>query len=157
MLKIGKPAPNFVLPDADMDDFDLASLRGKQKVILLFYPKDNSPNCTLEITDFSDHDAIFAQLGYAIIGINKDSCAKHAAFCDKHGIAIPLLSDETGKTCVDYGVWQEKEIDGQKHFGITRSTFLLDEKGIIRHIDYGVVARGHVLEVLHLIKTQFKN
>lgn len=152
MLKEGQAAPMFVLPDADMEVVELAEFSGKQNVILFFYPRDNTPGCTLEATDFSDHEDEFARLDAVIIGISRDDCISHAEFRDKHGISVRLLSDSEGAVCKQYGVWQAKEVDGVKKFGIVRSTFIIDKKGVLRAAMYGVNAKGHALEVLRAVK-----
>jgi peroxiredoxin Q/BCP len=152
MLKAGDTAPVFVLPDADMDTVDLAAYRGKNHVILFFYPRDGTPNCTLEATDFSDHEDAFARQGCVVFGINRDDCISHAAFRDEHGISVRLLSDSNGRVCKQYGVWQAKEVDGVKKYGIIRSTFIIDKQGILRFALYGSHAKGHALEVLRAAK-----
>ena len=152
MLKVGQVAPTFVLPDADMESVDLAGFKGKNNVILFFYPRDDTPGCTLEATDFSDHEDEFAKHGFTVIGINRDECIKHAEFRDKHGISVRLLSDSDGSACKQYGVWQAKEVDGVKKFGIVRSTFVIDKQGVLQQVFYGVNAKGHVLDVLRVVK-----
>ena len=152
MLKVGQPAPTFVLPDADMESIELAQFKGKSSVILFFYPRDDTPSCTLQATDFSDHEDEFLRQGYTVIGINRDECIKHAEFRDKHGISVRLLSDSEGAACKQYGVWQAKEVDGVKKFGIVRSTFVIDKQGVLRFALYGVTAKGHALEVLRVVK-----
>ena len=152
MLKVGQPAPIFVLPDADMEAVDIAQFRGRTNVILFFYPRDDTPSCTLEATDFSDHEDEFARHGCTVIGINRDDCMKHAEFRDKHGISVRLLSDSDATVCKQYGVWQAKEVDGIKKHGILRSTFVIDKQGVLRLVFYGVIAKGHALEVLRAVK-----
>lgn len=152
MLKVGQAAPMFVLPDADMEPIDIAQYRGKNNVILFFYPRDDTPSCTLEATDFSDHEGEFQRYQCVVIGISRDDCIKHAEFRDKHGISVPLLSDAEGAACKQYGVWQPKEVDGVKKHGIVRSTFVIDKQGVLRHVFYGVNAKGHALEVLRSVK-----
>jgi peroxiredoxin Q/BCP len=152
MLQAGQPAPAFALPDADMESFDLSELRGKKHAVLYFYPKDDTPGCTIEAIDFSDHDDEFARLGCVILGVSRDDCISHAEFRDKHGLSVRLLADTEGEVCKRYGVWQMKEKDGVKRHGIVRSTFIIDRKGVLRHALYGVNPRGHALEVLALIK-----
>lgn len=151
MLRAGEPAPVFSLPDADMETFELASLRGKH-VVLYFYPKDDTPGCTIEAIDFSDHEDEFARYKAVVVGVSKDDCISHAEFRDKHGLSLRLLSDTEGEVCHMYGVWQQKESDGIKRMGIQRSTFIIDDQGIVRHALYGVSPRGHAHEVLALIK-----
>lgn len=152
MLKAGQAAPEFTLPDADMKPVSLAAFKGKRHLIIFFYPRDDTPACTLEATDFSDHEEEFARQDCTLLGISRDDCLSHAAFCDKHGISVRLLSDDDGKVCRQYGVWQTKEVDGVKKHGIVRSTFVIDKQGLVRHAFYGVNAKGHALEMLRLAK-----
>ncbi len=152
LLKVGDMAPAFALPDADMETVDLANFRGKRRIVIFFYPKDGTPCCTKEVTDFSDHEADFDRLDCVLFGISRDDCLKHAEFRDKEGIGLELLSDADGNVCKQYGVWQAKEVDGQKKFGIVRSTFIIDRTGSICHALYNVNYKGHALDVLRLVK-----
>lgn len=156
LLKTGQTAPDFILPDADMQEVALRGLLGHQHVILFFYPRDGTPSCTLEATDFSDHAEDFARAGCLLLGVSRDDCLKHAEFRDREGIAIPLLSDADGAVCKRYGVWQAREVDGHRKFGIARSTFVIDRGGLIRHALYNVNHRGHAAEMLRLAK-ELKN
>jgi peroxiredoxin Q/BCP len=142
MLQPGQPAPEFSLPDADMEAFDMASLRGKRHVVLFFYPKDGTPYCTQEAIDFSDHEADFAKLHCEVIGISRDDCLKHAEFRDKHGLSVRLLSDEDGKVGHKYGVYQYREHDGHKRLTVVRSTFVIDKHGAVRHTSTTSAPRG---------------
>lgn len=152
MLKAGQEAPTFVLPDADMELIDIARYHGKNHVILFFYPKDGTPGCTLEATDFSDHEDEFARHDCTVIGISRDDCIRHAEFRDKHGISVLLLSDTEGAACRQYGVWQAKDVGGTKKHGIVRSTFVIDKHGVVRLALYGVNAKGHALDMLRVVK-----
>ncbi|MCK6412092.1 MAG: peroxiredoxin [Azonexus sp.] len=151
-LRVGEQAPGFALPDADMKQVDLAEFRGRRHVVLFFYPKDGTPCCTREATDFSDHEADFGGQNCVLLGISRDDCLKHAEFRDKEGIGIELLSDRDGSVCKRYGVWQAREVDGHRKFGVSRSTFIIDRDGTIRHALYNVNYKGHALEVLRLVK-----
>ena len=151
MLQPGSPALDFTLPDADMELLKLSKLRGKV-VVLYFYPKDDTPGCTVEAIEFSDLEDEFIRQDAVVIGISRDDCISHADFRDKHGLTVNLLSDEDGKICEKYGVWQEKEKDGVKKMGIVRSTFVIDKEGIVRHALYGVSAKGHAADILNMIK-----
>lgn len=151
MLRIGDIAPDFSMPDADMEMFKLSKLRGKT-VVLYFYPKDDTPGCTVEAIEFSDLEEEFAKHDAVVIGVSKDDCITHASFRDKHGLSLQLVSDEDGKVCEKYGVWQEKENDGVRKMGIMRSTFIINPQGKIEYCQYGVVAKGHAHDVLNLIK-----
>ena len=151
MLQPGSHAPDFTLPDTDMELFKLSKLRG-QAVVLYFYPKDDTPGCTIQAIEFSDLDEEFAKCNAVVIGISRDDCMSHADFRDKHGLSITLLSDVDARVCEKYGVWQEKEKDGVKKMGIVRSTFVIDREGNLRHLHYGVSPKGHAAEILNLIK-----
>lgn len=152
MLSVGQKAPLFALPDADLEVVDIADFLGKSNIVLFFYPKDDTPGCTLEATAFSDQEPDFERYQCTIIGVNRDDCLKHAEFRDKHGISIRLLSDADGVVCKRYGVLQTKEVDGVKKQGIVRSTFIIDKQGILRLVQYGVTAKGHVPEILRAVK-----
>ncbi|MDO8293146.1 MAG: peroxiredoxin [Gallionella sp.] len=145
-------APHFELPDADMETFVLTSQRGKKNVVLYFYPKDNTPGCTLEANEFSEFDDDLAKLDTIVIGISRDDCLSHASFRDKYGLSVLLLSDPDARVCKRYGVMVEKEVDGHKKHVIQRSTFVIDKRGTLRHVMYGVHAHGHAQEIFNLIK-----
>lgn len=152
MLQSGDLAPSFSLPDADMEIFDLASTRGKQHVVLYFYPRDNTPGCTLQAADFSDHEDEFARHGCIVVGVSPDDCLTHAEFRDHQGLSVRLLSDADTEVCRLYGVWQQKEVDGVKKMCVRRSTFVIDKQGKIRHALYDVTPRGHAAAVFELVK-----
>jgi peroxiredoxin Q/BCP len=152
MLQAGQAAPAFTLPDADMEMFDFSALRGKQHAVLYFYPKDDTPGCTTEAIEFTDHDDGFARCGCVVLGVSRDDCIRHAEFRDKHGLSVRLLADTEGEVCKRYGVWQMKEKDGIRKPGIVRSTFIIDRDGVVRHAFYGVTPRGHAVEVLELVR-----
>jgi peroxiredoxin Q/BCP len=152
MLQPGSPAPGFVLPDADMEMVSLERLRGKRSVVLYFYPKDDTPGCTMEAIDFSELEDEFRRLNTVVLGVSLDDCMSHGSFRDKHGLTVRLLADTEGEVAREYGVLQEKEVNGAKKKCIQRSTFVIDGKGVIRHALYGVNPRGHALEVLKLLK-----
>jgi peroxiredoxin Q/BCP len=152
LLKAGVSAPTFSLPDADMETVDLGSYKGKKHIVLFFYPKDGTPGCTVEATEFSDHESDFVEAGCVLFGISRDECLKHAEFRDREGIGTELLSDAEGAVCKLYGVWQAREVDGHRKFGIVRSTFIIDKAGVIRHALYNVNYKGHAMEVLRLVR-----
>lgn len=153
MLTIGTQAPNFSLPDADMNIVDLDSYRGRNHIVLYFYPKDDTPGCTTEAVEFTNLAEDFADADTIVLGVSRDDCVSHAAFRDKHGLTVQLLADTEGEMCSAYGVWQEKEKNGVKSMGIVRSTFIIDKGGKIRHAIYGVTAKGHAAEVLKLVQS----
>jgi len=152
MLQPGQTAPAFTLPDADMEWFDFDSLKGKQHAVLFFYPKDGTPLCTLETTDFSDHEDDFKRLGCVILGVSRDNFLRHADFRDEHGLSIRLLSDEDGEVCRKYGVSKMLEKDGHRKLCVVRSTFIIDRSGVIRHAFYDVSPKGHAAQVFQLVK-----
>jgi len=152
MLKPGAIAPAIELPNADLEIVNSEQFKGKRNLVVYFYPKDDTPGCTLEAIEFSDREEEFARLETVILGISKDSCDSHGAFRDKHGLAIRLLSDLDGTVCEEYGVWREKEAHGVKQMGILRSTFVIDKQGIVRHALYDVKPKGHAAAVLELVR-----
>jgi peroxiredoxin Q/BCP len=153
MLKVGQPAPAFDLPDADLNVVSLDGYKGTNNVVLYFYPKDDTPGCTIEAIDFSELQDAFLGLDTVVLGVSMDDCVSHGSFRDKHGLAVQLLADAEGEVCAQYGVLQEKEGDGmRKRRCIVRSTFVIDKKGDVRHALYGVNARGHATAVLNLVK-----
>lgn len=143
MIETGHTAPDFTLPTDTVEDINLASLKGK-KFVLYFYPKDDTPGCTKEAIGFSERINEFDKLGITVIGVSKDTVAKHAKFRTKHDLSVILGSDEDGTTCDAYGVWVEKNMYGRKYMGIERATFLVDEAGIVRGIWRKVKVKDHV-------------
>jgi peroxiredoxin Q/BCP len=156
MLRAGQSAPLFTLPDADMEMVSLADFRDRMNVVLYFYPKDDTPGCTREAIDFSDLENDFAELKTAVLGVSRDDCLSHGAFRDKHGLSVRLLSDADAEVCQQYGVMQEKEVEGVRRVGISRSTFIIDRAGVLRHALYGIKATGHAHEVLDLVRRMKK-
>ncbi len=151
-LQAGMDAPQFQLPDADMEVFSLAAQRGKKNIVLYFYPKDATPGCTIEANEFSALEDDFSALSTQIVGISRDDCLSHASFRDKYGLSLILLADTESVVCKKYGVLYDKEVDGHKKVSIQRSTFLIDKSGKLRHALYAVHAHGHAEEILKLIK-----
>ena len=152
MVSPGEKAPAFELPDADMTMVRSADLFGKKNVVLYFYPKDDTPGCTLEALEFSDIMARFEALDTVVVGISRDPCVSHAAFRDKHGLTVHLLADTEVEVCNAYGVWQEREKNGERKLGILRSTFIVDREGTVRHAFYDVKPKGHAEQVLALVE-----
>lgn len=146
-LAIGEKAPDFTLPSDEGRDISLHDYEG-QKVILYFYPKDNTSGCTLEAKAFRDHLEDFKKLGYAVLGVSRDSIKKHCNFRDKNELIFPLLSDEEEKVVNLYGVLKEKSMYGRKYMGIERSTFIIDEKGNLVKEYRKVKAASHVNDLL---------
>ena len=124
--------------------------------MLYFYPRDDTPGCTIEAIDFTDQQDSFNRLNTIVLGVSMDDCLSHGSFRDKHGLSVRLLADVDGDACRSYGVLQEKEHDGKKRTCIQRSTFIIDKRGMLKHALYGVGARGHAAEVLGLLRNMEK-
>ncbi|MCE2510705.1 MAG: thioredoxin-dependent thiol peroxidase [Alphaproteobacteria bacterium] len=150
-LKEGDKAPDFTLPGDDGKPLSLKKLRGK-KIVLYFYPKDDTPGCTKEACGFRDSYAALKRKKVEVIGVSKDSVERHARFKEKYDLPFPLVSDEGGEAIQAYGVWKKKSLYGRSFMGIERSTFLIDEKGVLRGIWRKVKVGGHVEEVEAAIK-----
>lgn len=146
MLSIGTIAPDFTLPDQNGEPHSLKDYRGK-KVILYFYPKDNTAGCTAEACGFRDRYPDIQEKGAIVIGISKDSVKSHKKFETNHDLPFPLLSDESTEVLQLYDVWVEKSMYGKKHMGIERSTYLIDENGTIIKAYQKVKAKAHPEEV----------
>jgi peroxiredoxin Q/BCP len=151
MISAGATAPDFTLPRDGGATVTLSALR-PGKVVLYFYPKDDTPGCTLEAQDFNARLADFTAAGATVIGVSKDSVKAHDKFCKKHGLSIVLASDEGGTTCEDYGVWVEKSMYGKTYMGIERTTFLIDGAGQVARVWPKVSVKGHADEVLAAVK-----
>lgn len=150
-LTEGSKAPAFTLPLDNGDTVKLKDFAGK-KVVLYFYPKDDTPGCTKEAIAFTEDMAKFKRAGAVILGVSRDSVAKHQKFKEKHTLKVALGADEAGRVTEDYGVWVEKNMYGRKYMGIERATFLIDEKGVIRKIWRKVKVAGHAEDVLSEVK-----
>lgn len=154
-LKVGDPAPDFTLPTDNNGSVTLSGFRG-QKIVLYFYPKDDTPGCTKQACGFNEELSAFKALKAQIIGISKDTPAKHDKFKAKYNLDFPLASDETGEVCELYGVWKEKSLYGKSFLGIERTTFLIDEDGKIAAIWSKVKVDGHIQEVRDALKAPKK-
>lgn len=153
LVQAGQSAPSFDLPDADFNMVSLDAFRNERNVVLYFYPRDDTPGCTMEAIDFSELEDRFTRLNTVVLGVSMDDCMSHGAFRDKHGLSVQLLADPDGEVCERYGVLQEKEAEGRgKKKCIVRSTFIIDRKGLVKHALYGVSARGHAADVLGLVQ-----
>lgn len=152
MLQPGNQAPQFSLPDADMERVTLEDYKDKSHVVVYFYPKDDTPGCTIEAIEFTDLQPEFEALNTQVLGISKDNCVSHGSFRDKFGINVRLLADADGEACEAYNVWREKESHGEKRMGIVRSTFIIDKTGKLRHVFYNVKPKGHAAEILELVR-----
>jgi len=152
MLTAGDVAPEFETPDSDMTMVRSAKYRDRKNVVLYFYPKDNTTGCTIEALEFTDLMDEFEALDTVVIGVSKDNCVSHASFRDRNGLSVRLLADIEGELCEAYGVWQEREKNGEKRMGILRSTFIIDKQGTVRYALYDVKPKGHAAQVLELVR-----
>jgi peroxiredoxin len=152
MLEKHQLAPPFNSPDQNNEYIRLSDFKGEKNVVLYFYPKDDTPGCTIEANQFTALRDQFDALDTVVVGVSKDSCQSHQAFISKFGLKLKLLADTSGEVCDGYGVWQEKEKDGVKKMGIVRSTFIIDKNGRLDDVEYGVSAEGHAQAVLEKIR-----
>ncbi len=150
MPKVGDTAPDFELPTAEGKKIRLSDFRGK-RVVLYFYPKDNTPGCTKEACSFRDNLSLLKRKGVVVLGVSPDSVQSHATFAKKYNLPFPLLSDPSKKVLQAYGVWKKKQMFGVKYMGVERTTFLIDEEGKIAHIFPNVRVDGHTQEVLEKV------
>ena len=150
MLQIGMTAPNFTLPDKDGNPVTLSDLRGR-KVVLYFYPKDNTPGCTRQACAFAGRLAEFERRGVTVVGISKDSVASHQKFAEKYNLPFLLLSDPDRVAIEAYGVWQEKRMAGKVGMGVIRTTFVIDENGVIAAVMPKVKPDTNADEILEMI------
>lgn len=148
---VGTKAPDFTLKDTQGNDVQLSKLKGK-KVVLYFYPKDDTPGCTTEACEFRDNLARVKKKGALVFGVSKDDEKSHQKFTQKYALTFPLLSDPTGKMIEKYGAWGEKKLYGKTYMGIIRSTFILDEDGIVMKVFPKVSPEGHADEVLKALE-----
>ena len=145
------PAPDVILPNETGDIIDIKDFRPNM-VVLFFYPRDNTSGCTREAKDFTENTELFNNLNINVFGISKDSITSHEKFIKKQNLKIPLLSDEAGSVCEDFGVWKEKSMYGKIYMGIERSTFIIDGSGSVTHEWRKVKVANHVAEVLETVK-----
>ena len=151
IVKEGDQVPDFILPDQDNNQFSFSSLRGK-KVIIYFYPRDNTPGCTQEACDFQKLLGQLAKSNCVIVGISKDTPESHVKFKSRQKLEFTLLSDSSGVACKIFGTWVKKSMYGKSFMGIERSTFLIDEGGKISKIWRKVKVKGHAEEVFYASK-----
>ena len=155
MLHVGSRAPAFELPDASMEMIQLSSFRGKKNVVLYFYPRDGTPGCTMEAINFSDHEDAFDDCDTVVFGVSRDDCLVHEEFRDKHGISLQLLSDAECEVMKKYEVLTDHGTNGTNgiaHLSVHRATFVIDKKGMVRHILRDLSPREHVASVLKLVR-----
>ena len=153
MLEKQQAAPMFRSKNQHNELVSLADFAGKKNVVLYFYPKDDTPGCTIEANEFTQLAGEFAEHDTVVIGVSKDSCASHVDFINKFGLKVDLLADTSGELCESYGVWREREKNGVKSMAIFRSTFIIDKQGILNDVIYGVNPEGHAQEVLEKVKS----
>lgn len=151
MVETGQSVPKFSIPTDDAGNISSDGLMGR-KYVIYFYPKDDTPGCTTEAKGFTEMKAEFDATGVTVVGISKDTLAKHEKFRAKHELSVLLGSDEDGTVCDAFGVWVEKNMYGRKYMGIERATFLMDAEGIVQRIWRKVKVKGHVEAVLEAAK-----
>jgi len=152
MLKNMNPAPRFSAIDQDGQTIHSSDYLQQKNIVLYFYPKDDTPGCTIEANQFTALAAQFEQLDTVILGVSRDDCDSHQAFIKKFDLQLRLLADTDEQLCQLFDVIQEKEKNGVKKMGIVRSTFIIDKSGILQHALYGVTADGHAQEVLDMLR-----
>jgi thioredoxin-dependent peroxiredoxin len=143
MLEAGDKAPDFSLEDHEGKTWSLVDLKGK-KVVLYFYPTDGTPGCTTQACDFRDSWAYFQKAGYIVLGVSPQGAESHKKFTEKYDLNFPLLIDEDHSVAEAYDAWGEKKNYGKTYIGLKRSTFVIDEDGLIESAQYNVKAKGHV-------------
>jgi len=152
MLENNTQAPAFSVVNQNNKTVNLSDFAGNKHVVLYFYPKDDTPGCTIEANQFTQFVNDFTAQDAVILGVSKDDCNSHVDFISKFNLKIDLLADTDGTLCERYGVWQEKERNGVKKMGIVRATFIINKQGALVDAEYGVVAEGHAESVLAKVK-----
>ncbi len=152
MLEINQTAPEFNAVNQDGKTVSLSDYRGKNNVVLYFYPKDDTPGCTTEANEFTALIDDFASADTVVLGVSKDSCEKHQKFISKHDLKVELLADTEGELCELYHTWGEKQFMGKQFMGILRSTFVIDKQGKLVEVNYKVRAKGHAQAILELVQ-----
>jgi peroxiredoxin Q/BCP len=151
--QVGQPAPDFKLASTDDKEVSLNDFKGKQAVVLYFYPKDDTPGCTTEACSFRDLKSLFNQNGAEILGVSPDSVKSHKKFREKFHLTFPLLADADHAVAEQYGVWQQKKFMGREYMGIARTTFVVDKEGTIKAVFPNVKVEGHADKVLEALKS----
>ncbi len=149
-LRVGNKAPDFKLPDGEGKPVSLSDFKGK-KVVLYFYPKDDTSGCTKEACSFQENLGVLKKRGAVVLGVSADSPTSHQKFAAKYDLSFPLISDEQKELINKYGVWKEKSMYGRKYMGIERTTFIIGEDGKITHIFPKVKVDGHTEEILNAL------
>ncbi|WP_394752587.1 peroxiredoxin [Crenothrix sp.] len=153
MLEVQQNAPMFRSKNQNNQLVSLTDYAGEKNIVLYFYPKDDTPGCTIEANDFTALADEFSALDTVVIGVSKDSCSSHVDFINKYGLKVQLLADTSGDLCESYGVWREREKNGVKSMAIMRSTFVIDKNGVLVYVNNAVNHEGHAQEVLDFIKS----
>ena len=148
-IKEGSKAPDFTALDQDGKKVKLSSFRDKKNIVLYFYPKDMTPGCTVQSCNLRDNYKALLDKGYVVLGCSVDSPARHVKFIEKYDLPFSLISDEDKKVVEDYGVWGLKKFMGKEYMGISRTTFVIDEKGIIEDIIEKVNTKEHTSQILN--------
>ncbi len=152
MLEKNQTAPDFTSVNQDGEDVSLAQYRGQKNVVLYFYPKDDTPGCTIEANEFTALIDKFAAADTVVLGVSKDSCEKHQKFIRKRDLKVDLLADTDGELCELYGTWGERKFMGRTYMGIGRSTFVIDKQGKLVEVNYKVKAKGHAQAILEIVE-----
>jgi len=152
MLEKNQTAPDFTSVNQDGEDVSLAQYRGQKNVVLYFYPKDDTPGCTIEANEFTTLIDRFAAADTVVLGVSKDSCEKHQKFIRKRDLKVDLLADTNGELCELYGTWGERKFMGRTYMGIGRSTFVIDKQGKLVEVNYKVKAKGHAQAILEIVE-----
>ncbi|MEA1989971.1 MAG: peroxiredoxin [Pseudomonadota bacterium] len=153
MLKVGQIAPAISSPNQNNQIINIADLKGQKNIVLYFYPKDDTPGCTIEANDFTALANEFDKENTVVIGVSKDDCSSHQTFIEKFNLKVELLADTSGEVCKDYDVWQLKEKSGVSKMGIIRSTFIINKSGELAYVEYGVSPDGHAAAMLEQVKS----
>lgn len=155
MISLNQPAPAFTLPDQNNTPVSLHDYKGKW-VVVYFYPKDDTPGCTVEACSFRDNETLLTQAGVVVLGISKDTVASHKKFSEKFNLNFRILADPSTEVIQAYGAWQEKSMYGKKYMGIQRLTVVVDPEGNIYHISPKVTPKDHAKEILKLLQNNHK-
>lgn len=147
-LEVGQKAPDFESKDQDDNPIRLSDFKGK-KVVLYFYPKDNTPGCTTQACNLRDNYEALQDAGFIVLGISSDSGKSHKKFIEKHELPFPLIADEDKSVHEAYGTWVEKNMYGRKYMGTARTTFVIDEEGVIKEIISKVKTKEHTNQILN--------
>jgi thioredoxin-dependent peroxiredoxin len=150
--ELGQPAPDFHLASTEGRDISLSDFRGKQAVVLYFYPRDDTPGCTAEACSFRDLRALFNERGAEILGVSTDTVKSHKKFQEKFHLTFPLLADTDHAVADQYGVWQQRKFMGRQFMGIARTTFVVDKDGTIKAVFPNVKVEGHADKVLKALE-----